>query len=579
MLVAFCRGRLPDADTNRVAEHLSDCGRCCDALDSIHAAGTVNGSTLHGWLRSRDSQLESPTDNEVQRLKLRLEEINPELPERIGRYFVVRQLGSGGMAHVYLARDDEHDRLVAIKVPRQDRLNSERVLDTFLDEARAASELRHPAIVPVYDFNRTEDGTCYVVMKYITGTTLAERLKDGPLPPGEVARIARTITDALAWLHAKGWYHRDVKPDNILLDDSGKVWLADFGLILRADDSEDRHLELAGTLPYMSPEQLRGDSTEINGHADLWSLGAVIHEMMTGTRPFAGNCQSELLESISAGLPEPESETNAPPPSWLWRICRRCLQSEVADRYADALALRVDLRKPQRRLVQLAFAAGLVLCAATSFTVQQYWEYSPALTVLDWKPILADPGNCVPLEDGSGLRIESESKRTLIELEQVPKTSFDREVTLQFQKPDSADRNGTDTAGIQWELGATTDDSGARIQRYSVAELIFDGLDKPTRLSLREVIVKQDGSESDVTNVNETGPVESISLPSHVVRLRVQFERTPSGPGECVITVNDELFDFSERFQRLDWGDGESMGAGLTGTNGPVEFRNYREPF
>ena len=191
------------------------------------------------------------------------------------------------MGWVYLAHDEELDKPVAIKVPHRHLFRSEEDLQRFLDEARTAAKLKHPSIVPVHYFGRESDGTCYIVMEYIDGPSLAERLQSGPLPPSEAADILATVADAVAHIHRRGFVHRDLKPRNILLDAEGRPHVADFGLALHESAQRQLAGDSSGTLAYMPPEQVEGKAQWLDGRADLWALGVIFYEMLTGRRPFS----------------------------------------------------------------------------------------------------------------------------------------------------------------------------------------------------------------------------------------------------------------------------------------------------
>jgi serine/threonine protein kinase len=178
-------------------------------------------------------------------------------PETIGRYRVIRGLGQGGFGRVYLARDDELDRPVAIKVPNPERVAGPEDVAAYLAEARVLAQLDHPHIVPVYDVGRVDDGLGYVVSKYIEGTNLADRMRQGRPSFRELAELAAIVADALHHAHTRGLVHRDIKPANLLIDLQGRPWVADFGLALR-DEDYGKEARLAGTPAYMSPEQARG---------------------------------------------------------------------------------------------------------------------------------------------------------------------------------------------------------------------------------------------------------------------------------------------------------------------------------
>lgn len=266
-----------------------------------------------------------------------------DIPARIGRYRILSVLGEGGFGRVYLAEDTELQRRVAIKTPNHRRLASGADIEAYLAEARNVARLDHPGIVPVYDVGRTTDGACYVVAKYIEGCDLADWREERSPSPAESLEVIIAVAEALHHAHRRGLVHRDIKPGNILIDLEGRPHLVDFGLALR-DEQYGQGPQLAGTPAYMSVEQARSESHLVDARSDIFSLGVVLYELLTGHRPFRAKTLADLREQLTRGVVRPPRQFNDALPRDLDRICLRALAKNPADRYSTALDFADELR-------------------------------------------------------------------------------------------------------------------------------------------------------------------------------------------------------------------------------------------
>ena len=261
-----------------------------------------------------------------------------------GRYVLLEEIGRGGMGVVYRARQKDLDRHVAIKMILASHLASPAQVDRFYAEARAAAKVQHPNIVVIHEVGQCR-GQHYFAMEYVPGPNLTRLLKQGPLDPEPAARHVLTVARAVEHLHSQGMVHRDLKPSNILLDDAGTPYVTDFGLakMLEAGRDSTKTGAIVGTPSYMAPEQAAGRAAEVGPRSDVYSLGAILYELISGRPPFQSDNPLETLVQVIEGEPPRPSEVRPGLPPALEAICLKCLEKEPNDRYASAAALADDL--------------------------------------------------------------------------------------------------------------------------------------------------------------------------------------------------------------------------------------------
>jgi len=275
--------------------------------------------------------------------------------KKLGPYEIVSPLGAGGMGEVYRARDTRLDRTVAVKILPSHLSENPEARQRFDREARAISSLSHPNICHFYDVGQ-QDGTSYIVMEYLEGETLGERLRKGGLPLDQVLRVGAEICEGLEKAHRSGVVHRDLKPANIMLTKSG-VKLLDFGLakptIAVGAGSAPASLStmsqpltvegtIVGTFQYMAPEQLEGKDADVR--SDIFALGAVLYEMITGTRAFEGKTTASTIAAILASEPKPISSMQPMTPPTLDRVVVTALAKDPDERFQTVHDLKVQLK-------------------------------------------------------------------------------------------------------------------------------------------------------------------------------------------------------------------------------------------
>ena len=267
-------------------------------------------------------------------------------PPRVPGYELIGVLGRGGVGVVYKAVHLRLNRTVALKMPLAGAFATRAERQRFAREAELVAGLRHPNVVQVYDVGDL-DGRPYFTMEFVEGGSLADAIAGTPRPARQAAELVASLADAIAAAHRGGVVHRDLKPSNVLLTADGTPKVTDFGLARRLEvgSSLTKTGAAMGTPSYMAPEQVRGCASEVGPATDVYALGAILYELLTGRPPFRAESATETLYQVVHQDPVPPSRLNARVPRDLETICLKCLEKEPARRYATAAALADDLRR------------------------------------------------------------------------------------------------------------------------------------------------------------------------------------------------------------------------------------------
>lgn len=379
-LLDFVLGQMLVAEIDYWGEHISECALCDSLLETLQKdRNTVFAGLRQAARRGSEKLCDLVAEPEFLEFAARacaikfarpiltettklfspsLNRLADSPPEQIARYVVTREIGRGGFARVYLAHDPLHRRQVAIKVPRPDRLVSAESVERFLNEARLVSTLDHPAIVPVMDWGLNDGIGPFVVMEYIEGRTLAEVMAARSLDRRSLVEILIVVAQALHHAHKLGLVHRDVKPQNILIDTADRPFVVDFGLAIRDEEQWNHRGELAGTRAYMAPEQVRREAHRLDGRTDLWALGVILFQGLAAKLPFNGATFEQLEDEIQHRDPKPLRQIDDSIPDELERICLKCLAKKMTARYPTALDFAKELQRTHQATSTLTGSQG-----------------------------------------------------------------------------------------------------------------------------------------------------------------------------------------------------------------------------
>jgi tRNA A-37 threonylcarbamoyl transferase component Bud32 len=305
-----------------------------------------------------------------------------------GRYRILRKLGSGGMANVYLAEDEELGRQVAIKILNDRHASDDQFVERFRREAKNAAGLSHPNIVSVYDRGEAE-GTYYIAMEYLEGRSLKDRIvEDGPLPISAAIEVTRQILHAVGFAHRRGIVHRDIKPHNVLLADDGtaegesRFKVTDFGISRTTSSQMTEAGSIVGTAQYLSPEQARGAA--VDQRSDIYSVGIVLYELLAGRLPFTGETPLEIAMKHLSEVPKPPSEIRPEIPADLDMVVLRALAKDPEDRFQSA-------EEMERELGRVAGGGGVTAETAEAATAVLTGAglVDAAPTIVSRRPVVA----------------------------------------------------------------------------------------------------------------------------------------------------------------------------------------------
>lgn len=462
-------GLIPVEASATLYNHLENCSHCADTIQELLATDRIDRLAVEPRLPAE--QIVLPADLLAELLALNSAVSLPPAaevaaPESIEGYEILEVLGRGGMGVVYKARQHGLNRFVALKMIRSGRHAGPAEIERFRAESEVVAKLQHPNIVQIHSVGTT-DGCPYFALEYVDGGSLAQKLQGNPLPGRAAAQLAKTLAEAMQYAHEHGIIHRDLKPANILLSgvgDSGELTypqtpqasgsphapltgilkIGDFGLakLIDTDSGNTATGAILGTPNYMPPEQAYGRLRELGPTSDVYSLGAILYEMLTGRPPFLGATMLETLDQVRTQDPVPPRTFQQGVSVDLETICLKCLHKDPRKRYSSAAELALDLGR---------FLEGMPIKARRVGPLEQTWKWAkryPAVAALITVLLLATPALI-------GLWIQARSASANLvkandDLGQQRDATRRREAELTFDKGLDLCNEGQIADGLLW---------------------------------------------------------------------------------------------------------------------------------
>ena len=397
----------------------------------------------------------------------------------ISHFKILEKLGAGGMGEVYLAEDTELDRKVALKFLLTQYTSDPEAVERFKREAKAAASLNHPNIITVYEVGEHE-GQTFIAMEYVNGESLRDRMKQ-QLSPNESVELVSQVCDGLSKAHKADIVHRDLKPENIMIDEDGRVRILDFGLAkLRNVSKLTQTATTLGTLNYMSPEQLQG--MEVDHRTDIWSVGVVLYEMITGQLPFQGEYEASFMYSVLHEEPEPLSTVQPDLPAYIGQIIDKILEKDQTTRYQNIQAVLNDLKQRSKSVIpSIEPQKSIVVLPFEDMSPGKDNEYfSDGLT----EEIISD------LSKIHSLRVISRTSAMMLKGTKKDIKTIGKELNVEYLLEGSV-RKADNNLRITAQLIEVSSDSHLWAQKYSgTLDDIFDIQEKVSRSIVEQLKLK-----------------------------------------------------------------------------------------